>query len=111
MILKFKQTYDDVATGTNRSITMEQVQGFVSTIVYQEKIFEAANVTQEDLIFDLSGRQYYLTKMSNVSLIIDDNDGKKKAVEISKNELTHKWEMNGSTYDSLKELYYDLHLV
>ena len=36
--------------------------------------------------------------------------GRNKAREI-KNEITKKIEMNGSSYDNLKELYYDLSLV
>lgn len=110
MILKFKQTYEEQNNGSNRCITVEQIQGTVTSIVYQEKVFEVADVTQEDIIFDLSGRQYYLSKISNVKLIMPDSDGKLKEFEISKNEITHRWEMNGSTYDNLKELYYDLSL-
>lgn len=110
MIIKFKQTYDETKPGNN-AITVEQVQGIVSSIVYQEKIYEIADVTQEDIIFDLSGRQYYLTKITNVKLIMKDSEGKLKEFEISRNELTKRWEMNGSTYESLKELYYDLSLV
>jgi hypothetical protein len=110
MIIKFKQTYDETKPGNN-AITVEQVQGIVSSIVYQEKIYEIADVTQEDIIFDLSGRQYYLTKITNVKLIMKDSEGKLKEFEIGRNELTKRWEMNGSTYESLKELYYDLSLV
>jgi hypothetical protein len=110
MILKFKQTYDETKTGKN-CIIVEQIQGTVTSIVYQEKIFEVADVKQEDIIFDLSGRQYNLTKINNVKLIMNDSEGKLKEFEIDKNEITHKWEMNGSTYDNLKELYYDLSLV
>lgn len=39
-----------------------------------------------------------------------DSEGKLKEFEIGKNEISHKWEMNGSTYENLKELYYDLSL-
>ncbi len=110
MILKCKQTYEETATGSNRCITVEQIQGVVTSVVYQEKVFEVADVTNEDIIFDLSGRQYFLSKVSNVKLIMPDSDGKLKEFEISKNEISHRWEMNGSTYDNLKELYYDLRL-
>lgn len=115
MILKFRQTLDDKTTigtvGTSRCITMEQIQGVVTAIIYQEKVFEVADVTQEDIIFDLSGQKYYITKMQNITVIMNDSDGKPKPYEISKNEITKKYEMNGSTYDSLKELYYDLSLI
>lgn len=110
MIIKFKQSYDETKSGKN-CIIVEQIQGTVSSIVYQEKIYEVADVKNEDIIFDLSGRQYNLTKINNVKLIVKDSEGKLKEFEIDKNEITHHWEMNGSTYDNLKELYYDLSLV
>lgn len=110
MILKFKQTYDDGNDVSRRSITVEQIQGHVTTIIYQEKTFENVDVSNEDIIFDLSGRQYFLSKISNVKLIMPDDTGKMKEFEISKNELSHRWEMNGTNYANLKELYYDLSL-
>lgn len=109
MIIKFKQTYNENKTASNCFVA-EQIQGTVSSVVYQEKIYEVADVTNEDIIFDLSGRQYYLTRISNVKLIMKDSEGKLKEFEIGKNEISHKWEMNGSTYENLKELYYDLSL-
>lgn len=109
MIIKFKQTYTENKNGSN-CLVGEQIQGMVTSIVYQEKVYEVADVTNEDIIFDLSGRQYYLTKISNVKLIMKDSDGKLKEFEIGKNEISHRWEMNGSTYENLKELYYDLSL-
>ena len=47
MIIKFKQTYSENKPGSN-CIVAEQIQGNVSSIVYQEKIFEVA-----DVIYDL----------------------------------------------------------
>lgn len=110
MIIKFKQTYDENKNVSN-CIVREQIQGVVTSVVYQEKVYEVADVINEDIIFDLSGRQYFLTKISNVKLIMKDGEGKLKEFEIEKNEISHKWEMNGSTYENLKELYYDLSLV
>ena len=98
-------------TGSNNCFVGEQIQGIVTSVVYQEKVFEVADVTNEDIIFDLSGRQYFLTKISNVKLIMNDSEGKLKEFEIGKNEISHRWEMNGSTYENLKELYYDLSLI
>ena len=109
MIIKFKYGYSEDKVG-NRCIVSEQIQGVVSAIVYQEKVFEVADATTEDIIFDLSGRQYNLTKMKNVQLTMKDTDNKEKNFEIIVNDLTGRWEMNGTTYSSLKELYYDLHL-
>jgi hypothetical protein len=42
---------------------------------------------------------------------MNDSEGKLKEFEIGKNEISHRWEMNGSTYENLKELYYDLSLI
>jgi hypothetical protein len=64
----------------------------------------------EDIIFDLSGRQYALTKIKNVQLVMKDSDGKEKLFELGVNEITKRWEMNGTSYANLKELYYDIHL-
>lgn len=105
MIIKFKQTYEQQ---TPSCIISEQIQGVVSAIVFQEKVFEAADNINEDIIFDLSGRQYSLTKIKNVKLIMKDTDNKEKEFEISVNNITSRWEMNGTTYTNLKELYYDL---
>lgn len=110
MIIKFKQTYSENKTGSN-CIVAEQIQGTVTSIVYQEKIYEVADVTNEDIVFDLSGRQYFLTKISNVKLIMKDSEGKLKEFELGKNDISKRWEMNGSTYENLKELFYDLSLV
>ena len=52
MIIKFKQTYMDNKTGSNCFVS-EQIQGTVSSVVYQEKVYEVADVTNEDIIFDL----------------------------------------------------------
>ena len=111
MIIKFKQTYMENKTGSNNCFVGEQIQGIVTSVVYQEKVFEVADVTNEDIIFDLSGRQYYLTKISNVKLIMKDSEGKMKEFELGINEISRRWEMNGSTYENLKELYYDLSLI
>lgn len=109
MIIKFKHTHEDNPTG-NRCITVENVKGLVTSVIYQEKVYEVADYTNQDIIFDLSGRQYYLSKISDVKIIMPDTDGKMKEFEVSKNEISHRWEMNGTTYDNLKELYYDLQL-
>ena len=111
MIIKFKQTYDDAKNGSNRCMTIEQIQGTVTSIIYQEKIYEIADVRNEDIIFEVGGKQYSISKISNIKLIMPDSDGKLKEFEVSMNELSHKWEMNGSTYANLKEFYYDLSLV
>ena len=76
-------------TGSNCFVA-EQIQGTVSSVVYQEKVYEVADVTNEDIIFDLSGRQYFLTKISNVKLIMKDSEGKLKEFEIGKNEISHR---------------------
>ena len=39
-----------------------------------------------------------------------DTAGKDKLFELEKNDLNGKWEMNGTIYSSLKELYCDLNL-
>lgn len=106
MIIKFKQSYSDQSKGN--CIIMEQITGNVSAVIYQQKSYEVADMVTEELIFDISGKQYCFTKMKEVKIIMKDDDGKEKLYEISKSELTGKWEMNGSTYSSLKELYYDL---
>lgn len=105
MIIKFNQSYEEKLPN---AIICEQIQGVVSTIVYQEKIFEATDAINEDIIFDLSGRQYSLNKIKNVKIIMKDTDGKDKLFELEKNDLNEKWEMNGTSYSSLKELYNDL---
>lgn len=105
MIIKFKQSYREEYPS---SIISEQIQGIVSAVIYQEKVYEAADNTNEDIIFDLSGRQYYLSKIKNVKLFMKDTDNKEKEFEISINEISNRWEMNGTTYTNLKELYYDL---
>lgn len=110
MIIKFKQSYSETKANGN-SITEEQIQGVVTSIIYQRKIFEIADLVKEDIIFDLAGQKYNFSQISNIVLITKENDGKLKTFEISKNEITKKIEMNGSTYDNLKELYYDLSLV
>jgi hypothetical protein len=107
MIIKFKQSYEEKLPN---AIICEQIQGVVSTIVFQEKIFEATDAINEDIIFDLSGRQYSLNKIKNMKIIMKDNDGKDKLFELEKNDLNGKWEMNGTVYSSLKELYYDLNI-
>jgi len=107
MIIKFKQTYSEQSPSC---IISEQIQGNVSAIVYQEKVFEASDQINEDIIFDLSGRQYALTKIKNVQLVMKDSDGKEKLFELGVNEITKRWEMNGTSYANLKELYYDIHL-
>lgn len=107
MIIKFKQSYHE---NLPSCIVSEQIQGIVSAIVYQEKVFEAADNITEDIIFDLSGRQYSLSKIKMVKLIMKDTDNKEKEFEISVNDITNRWEMNGTTYTNLKELYYDLHI-
>lgn len=107
MIIKFKHTYQEKMPSC---VVSEQVQGVVSSIVLQEKIFEVADTINDDIIFDLSGRQYFLSKMKNVQIIMKDTDNKDKLFEISINELTNRWEMNGVSYSTIKELYYDLHL-
>lgn len=104
MIIKFKHSYEQQ---TPSCITSEQIQGVVSAIVFQEKVYEAADNINEDIIFDLSGRQYSLSKIKNVKLIMKDSDNKDKEFEISVNNFS-RWEMNGTTYNTLKELYYDL---
>lgn len=109
MIIKFKHNYSD-ETIKNRCVISEQIQGIVTSIVFQEKIYEIADAINEDIIFDLSGRQYNLSKMKNIQLIMKDTDNKEKNFELSVNELTGRWEMNGVSYTSIKELYYDLHL-
>lgn len=109
MIIKFKHSYSDDKIA-NRCVVSEQIQGQVSAIVYQEKVYEVTDTIMEDIIFDLAGRQYQITKMKNIQLTMKDTDNKEKNFEIAVNELTGRWEMNGTTYTTLKELYYDLHL-
>ena len=54
MIIKFKQVYSEQLPNC---IISEQIQGIVSAVVYQEKVFEATDQVNEDIIFDLAGRQ------------------------------------------------------
>lgn len=108
MILEFKHTYEDTNGGSRRCIIVEQVRGVVSVMVYQEKVFEAIDQTNDDIIFGLSdGQRYNLSKMTNVKVVVADV-GNEKVYEVTRNEVTHLWEMGGTSYDTIKELYDDL---
>ena len=99
-----------VIDGREHQVSAGDIAFILPSTVHGIYQYENESMEYEDIIFDLAGRQYALTKIKNVQLVMKDTDGKEKLFELGVNEITKRWEMNGTSYANLKELYYDIHL-
>lgn len=102
MKLSFKLINEEV---NPRCFITEQITGIVSSISFQEKVFEVADVVNTEIYFEIGTKTYPISKMKNIQFTFGNED---KMYNIEKSEMSGNYKLNGESFTTLEALYYAL---